>query len=47
MDRFDICHAITAKWEGGWSNHPSDHGGKEELRAARQRDGHIAARCGR
>lgn len=27
-DRFDICHAITAKWEGGWSDHPADPGGK-------------------
>lgn len=27
-DRFNICHAITAKWEGGWSDHPSDPGGK-------------------
>lgn len=22
------CHEVTAKWEGGWSNHPSDPGGK-------------------
>lgn len=22
------CHAITAAWEGGWSNHPADPGGK-------------------
>lgn len=27
-DRFSTCHAITAKWEGGWSNHPADPGGK-------------------
>lgn len=27
-DRFDICHAITAKWEGGWSDHPADPGGR-------------------
>lgn len=27
-DRFETCHAITAKWEGGWSNHPADPGGK-------------------
>lgn len=27
-DRFELCHAITAKWEGGWSNHPADPGGK-------------------
>jgi len=27
-DRFAICHAITAKWEGGWSDHPADPGGK-------------------
>lgn len=25
---FAACHAITAKWEGGWSNHPADPGGK-------------------
>lgn len=27
-DRFRICHAITAAWEGGWSDHPADPGGK-------------------
>lgn len=27
-DRFEICQAITAKWEGGWSDHPDDPGGK-------------------
>lgn len=27
-DRFETCHAITAKWEGGWSDHPADPGGK-------------------
>jgi lysozyme family protein len=27
MDRFAECHAVTAKWEGGWSNHPDDPGG--------------------
>jgi lysozyme family protein len=27
-DRFETCHAITAAWEGGWSNHPADPGGK-------------------
>lgn len=26
-DRFDVCHPITAKWEGGWSNHKADPGG--------------------
>lgn len=26
-DRFNICHTITAHWEGGWSNHPADPGG--------------------
>lgn len=26
--KFDVCHAITAKWEGGWSDHPADPGGK-------------------
>lgn len=25
---FDRCHEVTAKWEGGWSDHPSDPGGK-------------------
>lgn len=25
---FDACHAVTAKWEGGWSDHPQDRGGK-------------------
>ena len=28
MDRFEECHAITARWEGGWSDHPRDPGGK-------------------
>jgi len=28
VDKFDACHAITAKWEGGWSDHPADPGGK-------------------
>ncbi|MEO4040237.1 glycosyl hydrolase 108 family protein [Hoeflea sp. CAU 1731] len=28
IDRFDTCHAITAQWEGGWSNHAADPGGK-------------------
>lgn len=28
MDRFDECHRITAAWEGGWSNHKADPGGK-------------------
>lgn len=27
-DRFEICHPITAGWEGGWSDHPADPGGK-------------------
>ena len=27
-DKFDVCHEITAKWEGGWSDHPADPGGK-------------------
>lgn len=27
-DRFTICHNITAKWEGGWSDHKADPGGK-------------------
>lgn len=25
---FPRCHAVTAKWEGGWSDHPADPGGK-------------------
>jgi lysozyme family protein len=28
MDRFPVCHPITSKWEGGWSDHPADPGGK-------------------
>lgn len=24
---FDKCHEVTAKWEGGWSNHKADPGG--------------------
>lgn len=27
MDRFEICHPVTASWEGGWSNHKDDPGG--------------------
>lgn len=27
-DRFTICHNITARWEGGWSDHKADPGGK-------------------
>ena len=27
-DRFAVCHAVTARWEGGWSDHPADPGGK-------------------
>lgn len=26
--KFDLCHVITAKWEGGWSDHAADPGGK-------------------
>lgn len=26
--KFLRCHAVTAVWEGGWSDHPSDPGGK-------------------
>lgn len=25
---FEACHKHTAKWEGGWSNHKADPGGK-------------------
>ena len=28
MSRFEKCQLITGRWEGGWSNHPSDPGGK-------------------
>lgn len=28
MTKFDTSHAITAKWEGGWSDHKADPGGK-------------------
>lgn len=28
MDRYPICYPITAKWEGGWSDHAQDPGGK-------------------
>lgn len=27
-DGFARCHAVTKLWEGGWSNHPADPGGK-------------------
>ncbi|PLK69876.1 secretion activator protein [Rhizobium sp. TH135] len=27
-DRFPICHEITAKWEGRWSDHKAGPGGK-------------------
>lgn len=27
-DRFEVCHPITAHWEGGWSDHRADPGGK-------------------
>lgn len=26
--KFQRSHAVTAEWEGGWSNHPADPGGK-------------------
>lgn len=26
--RFEICHAVTSRWEGGWSDNPKDRGGK-------------------
>lgn len=28
IDWFEKCHTVTAKWEGGWSNHAVDPGGK-------------------
>lgn len=27
-DKFDRCHAVTAVWEGGWSDNKKDRGGK-------------------
>lgn len=27
-ENFASCHAVTAKWEGGWSDHKADPGGK-------------------
>lgn len=27
-EKFRRCHEVTAKWEGGWSDHPADSGGK-------------------
>jgi lysozyme family protein len=26
--KFELCHEITARWEGGWSDHKDDPGGK-------------------
>lgn len=28
MSKFERCHEITARWEGGWSDHAADPGGK-------------------
>jgi lysozyme family protein len=28
VNNFEACHAVTAKWEGGWSDHAADPGGK-------------------
>lgn len=28
MEKFRRCHAVMARWEGGWSDHPADPGGK-------------------
>lgn len=28
INNFEACHAHTAKWEGGWSDHSADPGGK-------------------
>lgn len=28
MTKFERCHEITARWEGGWSDHAADPGGK-------------------
>ncbi|MCI5075638.1 glycosyl hydrolase 108 family protein [Oricola sp.] len=30
-DRFQICDAITRKWEGGYVDHPADPGGKTNM----------------
>lgn len=27
MDKFETCHAVTHRWERGYSNHPRDPGG--------------------
>jgi len=27
-DKFRRCHEVTKRWEGGWSDHPADPGGK-------------------
>jgi len=27
-DKFRRCHTVTSKWEGGWSDHAADPGGK-------------------
>lgn len=26
--KFRRCHEVTKAWEGGWSDHPADPGGK-------------------
>lgn len=28
LQRFRRCHEVTSGWEGGWSDHPDDPGGK-------------------
>jgi lysozyme family protein len=28
VQAFEKCHKVTGAWEGGWSDHPSDPGGK-------------------
>lgn len=31
MTRLAICLAFVARWEGGWSDHAADHGGKTKF----------------
>ena len=31
MNRLAICLAFVARWEGGWSDHAADHGGKTKF----------------
>lgn len=31
MNRLAVCLAFVARWEGGWSDHAADHGGKTKF----------------